>query len=68
MESKKAQKALDYFFGGYNCAQSVFAAFHEEMGLGEAEALRDEDCLHLADDGGEAETAPPGRGGKVFGA
>jgi len=40
MESKKAQKALDYFFGGYNCAQSVFAAFHEEMGLGEAEALR----------------------------
>ena len=39
-ESEKAQKALDYYLGGYNCGQAVFAAFHEEMGLDEAFALR----------------------------
>ena len=39
-ESIKAQKALDYFMQGYNCAQSVFTAFHEEMGLSEKTALR----------------------------
>lgn len=36
----KEQKAHDYFYGGYNCAQSVFAAFHEEIGMSETEALR----------------------------
>ena len=36
----KQQKAHDYFYGGYNCAQSVFAAFHEEMGLDEDTALK----------------------------
>ncbi len=36
----KQQKAHDYFYGGYNCAQSVFAAFHEEMGLPEETALQ----------------------------
>ena len=36
----KQQKAHDYFYGGYNCAQSVFAAFHEEMGLDEETALK----------------------------
>ena len=36
----KQQKAHDYFYGGYNCAQSVFAAFHQETGLDEALALR----------------------------
>jgi C_GCAxxG_C_C family probable redox protein len=36
----KEQQAHDYFYGGCNCAQSVFAAFHEEMGLSEETALR----------------------------
>lgn len=36
----KQQKAHDYFYGGYNCAQSVFAAFYEEMGLDEETALK----------------------------
>lgn len=35
----RAQKALDYFNQGYSCAQSVFAAFHEEMAMPEAQAL-----------------------------
>ena len=39
-EQNKAQKALDYFNLGYNCAQSVFTAYHEEMGLSENEALK----------------------------
>ena len=39
-ESIKTRKALDYFFGGYSCAQAVFAAFHEEMGLTESMALK----------------------------
>lgn len=34
------EKAIDYFHRGYNCAQSVFAAFAEELGLSEAAALR----------------------------
>ncbi len=34
------EKAIDYFHQGYNCAQSVFAAFAEELGLSEAAALR----------------------------
>ena len=36
----KQQKAHDYFHSGYNCAQSVFASFHEEMGLSEELALK----------------------------
>lgn len=36
----KEQLAHDYFYQGYNCAQSVFTAFHEEMGLDEALALK----------------------------
>ena len=39
-ESVKEAQALAYFNLGYNCAQSVFAAFHTEMGLNEAQALR----------------------------
>jgi len=38
--NKNEQLAHKYFTEGYNCAQSVFAAFHEEMGLDEKEALR----------------------------
>ena len=37
---ERAQIALGYFNQGFNCAQSVFAAFHQEMGLSESEALR----------------------------
>ncbi|HPF87652.1 MAG TPA: C-GCAxxG-C-C family protein [Candidatus Limiplasma sp.] len=36
----KEQQANDYFQQGYSCAQSVFAAFHEEMGLDETFALK----------------------------
>ena len=38
-QSVKEAQALAYFNLGYNCAQSVFAAFHTEMGLDEAQAL-----------------------------
>lgn len=34
------EKATEYFRQGYNCAQSVFAAFAAEMGLPEDAALR----------------------------
>ncbi len=34
------QKAVDYFKQGYNCCQSVFASFAEEMGLDFETALR----------------------------
>lgn len=37
---QRAQKALDYFMQGYNCAQAVFAAFHEDMGIPESLALK----------------------------
>lgn len=40
IESVKAQKALEYFNQGFNCAQAVFTAFHEEMGLSERDALK----------------------------
>ena len=36
----KGQLAVDKFVEGYNCAQSVVFAFHDECGLGEDEALR----------------------------
>lgn len=38
--NKHEELALKYFTEGYNCAQSVFAAFHEEMGLDEKTALK----------------------------
>ena len=38
--SPAAERALAYFHQGYNCAQSVFAAFAAEVGLSEAQALR----------------------------
>lgn len=34
------EKALHYFHQGYNCAQSVFAAFADQVGLSEEAALR----------------------------
>ena len=34
------EKARALFMQGYNCAQSVFAAFAEEMGMTQAQALR----------------------------
>ena len=40
MMNKNEQLAEKYFTDGYNCAQSVFAAFHEEMGMDEKTALR----------------------------
>lgn len=36
----KAAIANEYFKQGYNCAQSVFTAFKDEMGLDEKAALR----------------------------
>ena len=35
-----AEKARDLFRAGYNCAQSVVGAFHEEMGLSLEDAVR----------------------------
>ena len=40
MMNKNEQLAHKYFTEGYNCAHSVFAAFHEEMGMDEKTALR----------------------------
>ena len=34
------EKALHYFHQGFNCAQSVFAAFADQVGLSEEAALR----------------------------
>ena len=34
------EKALHYFHRGFNCAQSVFAAFADQVGLSEEAALR----------------------------
>ena len=33
-------KAAELFLSGYNCAQSVAVAFHEELGLTEAQAAK----------------------------
>lgn len=33
-------KALEYFHKGFNCAQSVFTAFANQVGMSEAAALR----------------------------
>ncbi len=38
--NKHIELALKYFNEGYNCAQSVFAAFHEEMGIDEKTAFK----------------------------
>lgn len=40
MESQKAQKALELFNEGYNCAQAVFTAFADDVGLDQPTALR----------------------------
>lgn len=37
---KKGELARSLFLEGYNCSQSVFAAFAEEMGMEQKEALR----------------------------
>lgn len=39
MKSHK-EKAKEYFLEGYNCSQSVFLAFHEELGLDQETAAR----------------------------
>ncbi len=39
-DQQAADRALEYFHRGYNCAQSVFAAFAEQTGLSEELALR----------------------------
>ncbi len=37
---KADEKALEYFHQGFNCAQSVFAAFSQQMNMSEESALR----------------------------
>lgn len=37
---KKSEKAVNLFLEGYNCAQAVFGAFAEDVGLIEKSALR----------------------------
>lgn len=37
--NEASTKALDYFHQGFNCAQSVFAAFADQVGMSEREAL-----------------------------
>ncbi len=38
--SPKVLKAREYFLEGYNCSQSVFAAFHEDIEMDEETALK----------------------------
>ena len=38
--TRHGQAAYDYFMKGYNCCQSVVAAFASDLGLSEAMALR----------------------------
>ena len=38
--NKHEELAGKYFTDGYNCAQAVFSAFHEEMGVSESQALK----------------------------
>ena len=38
--NKKSEKAVELFKAGYNCAQSVLGAFHDEIGMSFEEALR----------------------------
>ena len=37
---ERVERAKALFTSGYNCAQSVFAAFHEEMGIEEKTAFK----------------------------
>lgn len=37
---KNSEKAVDLFCEGYNCAQSVFGAFADEIGLDLKQALK----------------------------
>lgn len=37
--SSKRDKAIEYFDLGYNCSQAVLAAFSDELGIAENEAL-----------------------------
>ena len=37
--NEASTKALDYFHRGFNCAQSVFAAFADQVGMSERDAL-----------------------------
>ena len=37
--NEASTKALDYFHRGFNCAQSVFAALAEQVGMSERDAL-----------------------------
>lgn len=37
--NEASTKALDYFHQGFNCAQSVFAAFADQVGMSERNAL-----------------------------
>ena len=37
---KNSQKAVSLFTDGYNCAQAVFGAFAEDLGLSESQALK----------------------------
>lgn len=39
----KADRAEELFRKGYNCSQSVFVAFAEELGMSEEEAVRTEE-------------------------
>ena len=36
----KRELAMNYFLEGYNCAQAIVLAFHEEAGLDREQALR----------------------------
>ena len=58
-----AEKARDLFREGYNCAQSVVGAFHEEMGLSLSEATR----LASSFGGGMGGGAGSGGGGDAAG-
>lgn len=37
--NEASTRALDYFHQGFNCAQSVFAAFADQVGMSERDAL-----------------------------
>lgn len=39
-QQEASERALNYFHRGYNCAQSVFTAFADDLGLGEELGLR----------------------------
>ena len=52
----KCKAARDYHTHGCNCAQSILAAFHQEMGLTE------DQCMALAGGMGQAPHYPAGPG------